>query len=206
VRIPARKPGPLADLQAFTELPFELYVIGFFIIYWAVYFAFYYISIPTSLFRCVPNPFARSTFTATPTPLFSSLDSKNLLLLTIALGITGRILPGFVAARFPGPLNTAIPTAVSIAIVLYCWPAVVHAHSPLHVFAAVYGLVASAIQSLFAISLAALTADLSLLGARMGMMFSVVTFTSLTGSPFAGAIVQASGGSLVKLTRHIRCI
>ncbi len=78
---------------------------------------------------------------------------------------------------------------------LYCWPAVAHAQVPLYVFAAAYGLVGSAIQSLFAVSLAALTTDPSRLGTRMGMVFSVVAFASLTGSPVAGAIVQASGGS-----------
>lgn len=104
-------------------------------------------------------------------------------------------MPGFIATYYLGPLNTAIPTAASVAIVLYAWPAVAHAAGPLYAFAAVYGLVASAIQSLFAVSLAALTTDLSQLGTRMGMVFSVVAFASLTGSPVAGAIVQASGGS-----------
>ena len=62
-------------------------------------------------------------------------------------------------------------------------------------FAAIYGLFASAIQSLFAVSLAALTDDLSKLGTRMGMVFSVVAFASLTGSPIAGALIQADGGT-----------
>lgn len=126
---------------------------------------------------------------------FTSLDSINLLLLTNALGIPGRVLPGFIAARFLGPLNTAIPTAASVALVLYCWPAVRHTHGSLYGFALAYGFVASAIQSLFAVSLAALTDDLSLLGTRMGMVFTLVAFASLTGSPIAGAILQASGGS-----------
>ncbi|KAF2184876.1 MFS general substrate transporter [Zopfia rhizophila CBS 207.26] len=178
VRVPARKSGTLADLSAFTELPYVFFVIGFFLIYWAVYFAFYYIDLYGYRYAS-----------------FTSLDSINLLLLTNALGIPGRILPGFIAARFLGPLNTAIPTAVSVAIVLYCWPAVAHTHSSLYAFAAVYGFVASAIQSLFAISLAALTPDLSQLGTRMGMVFSVVAFASLTGSPIAGAIVQSQGGN-----------
>lgn len=44
VRIPPRKSGPLADWRAFTEIPYIFFVIGFFLIYWAVYFAFYYVS------------------------------------------------------------------------------------------------------------------------------------------------------------------
>ncbi|KAI1342354.1 MFS general substrate transporter [Xylariaceae sp. FL0016] len=177
VRVPARRSGPLADLRAFTELPYIFFTIGFFLIYWAVYFAFYYIDLWGYTYAS-----------------FSSLDSINILLITNALGIPGRVLPGFIAARYLGPLNTAIPTAVSVAVVLYCWPAVAHAPGPLYGFAVAYGLVASAIQSLFAVSLAALTDDLSQLGTRMGMVFSVVAFASLTGSPIAGAIVEASGG------------
>ncbi|KAI2470514.1 MFS general substrate transporter [Annulohypoxylon bovei var. microspora] len=178
VRVPARRSGPIADLHAFTELPYIFFVVGFFLIYWAVYFAFYYIDLYGYTYAS-----------------FTSLDSINLLLLTNGLGIPGRVLPGFIAARFLGPLNTAVPTAASVAVILYCWPAVAHAPGPLYAFAALYGLVASAIQSLFAVSLAALTDDLSQLGTRMGMVFSVVAFASLTGSPVAGAIVQASGGS-----------
>ncbi|KAI0547590.1 MFS general substrate transporter [Xylaria curta] len=177
VRVPARKSGPIADLHAFTELDYVFFVIGFFLIYWAVYFAFYYIDLYGHTYAS-----------------FTSIDSINLLLITNALGIPGRILPGFIATHF-GPINTAIPTATSVAIVLYAWPAVAHAKGPLYAFAAAYGLVASAIQSLFAVSLAALTTDLSQLGTRMGMVFSVVAFASLTGSPIAGAIVQACGGS-----------
>ncbi|OTA62711.1 MFS general substrate transporter [Hypoxylon sp. EC38] len=178
VRIPPRKSGPLAGLQAFKELPYIFFVMGFFLVYWAVYFEFYYIDLYGYTYAS-----------------FTSLDSINLLLVTNALGIPGRIIPGFIAARFLGPLNTAIPTAASVALVLYCWPAVAHAPGPLYGFAIAYGLVASAIQSLFAVSLAALTEDLSQLGTRMGMVFSVVTFASLTGSPIAGAIIQTSGGS-----------
>ncbi|KAI1495393.1 hypothetical protein F5X96DRAFT_665017 [Biscogniauxia mediterranea] len=125
---------------------------------------------------------------------FTSLDSNNLLLIANALGIPGRILPGFIAAYLLGPLNTAIPTAALVAIVLYSWTSVVHEHGSLYRFAAVYGLVANAIQGLFIVSLTALTDDSSQLGTRMGMVSSVVAFASLTGSPIGGNIVKADGG------------
>lgn len=118
----------------------------------------------------------------------------NLLLILNALGVPGRIIPGWIAARFLGPLNTAIPTAASVAVVLYCWPAVRHSQGSLYGFAFAYGLVASGIQSLFAVSLTALTDDLSKLGTRMGLVVTIVAVASLTGSPIAGALLQASGG------------
>ena len=39
-----RRSGPLADWRAFTKIPYTFFVTGFFLIYWAVYFAFYYVS------------------------------------------------------------------------------------------------------------------------------------------------------------------
>lgn len=126
---------------------------------------------------------------------FTSTDSINILLTSNGLGIPGRILPGFIASRWLGPLNTAIPTATLVAIILFCWIGVGDSHSGVYIFAFIYGFFASAIQFLFAVSLAALTEDLSQLGTRMGMVFSVVAFASLTGSPVAGALIQADGGT-----------
>ncbi|CAG8972029.1 hypothetical protein HYALB_00004893 [Hymenoscyphus albidus] len=176
VRIPPRTSGPLVDWKAFTEIPYTFFVLGFFLIYWAVYFAFYYVDL-------YGYEFAN----------FSSLDSINILLIAKGIGIPGRIIPGFIVFRWLGPLNTAIPTATAVAIVLYCWTGVGNSHSGLYVYAAFHGLVASSIQSLFAVSLAALTTDLSNLGTRMGMVFSVA-FASLTGSPIAGALIDRSEG------------
>lgn len=48
MRVPPRKAGPIADWRAFTEIPYVFFCVGFFLIYWAVYFAFYYVS-PTYL-------------------------------------------------------------------------------------------------------------------------------------------------------------
>ncbi|KAF2232286.1 MFS general substrate transporter [Viridothelium virens] len=180
VRVPPRRSGSLIDWRAFTEIPYVFFGIGFFLIYWAVYFAFYYID-------TYGHKYAG----------FTSLDSINILLISNGLGIPGRILPGYIAAHWCGPLNTAIPTATLVAVILYCWIALGSSSSGLYVYAAVYGLVASAIQALFAVSLAALTDDLSRLGTRMGMIFSFVAFASLTGSPVAGALINADGGRYV---------
>lgn len=45
IRIPPRTSGPLADWKGFTDITYVFFVIGFFFIYWAVYFAFYYVRI-----------------------------------------------------------------------------------------------------------------------------------------------------------------
>lgn len=59
----------------------------------------------------------------------------------------------------------------------------------------VYGLFAAGIQSLFPATTSSLTTDMKKAGVRMGMVFSIVSLASLTGSPLAGALIQERGGS-----------
>ena len=120
---------------------------------------------------------------------FSATDSINLLLIINAIGVPGRILPGYISSRFLGPLNTAVPTAFLVALMLFLWIAVGDSRPGLYAFACIYGLFASAIQSLFAVSLTAITDDLDKLGTRMGMVFSIIAFAGLTGGPISGAFV-----------------
>lgn len=61
-------------------------------------------------------------------------------------------------------------------------------------FSVVYGLFAAAIQALFPATLSSLTTDLKKAGVRMGMVFSVVSFATLTGPPLAGALIQREHG------------
>lgn len=46
-RLPPRNTGPLLEWSAFKEPPFVLFVSGLFCFMWALYFSFYYVSIPT---------------------------------------------------------------------------------------------------------------------------------------------------------------
>ncbi|EMR71347.1 putative mfs monocarboxylate transporter protein [Eutypa lata UCREL1] len=43
-RLPPRKIGPWIDASAFKELPFVLFSISFFLNFWGLYFAFFYLS------------------------------------------------------------------------------------------------------------------------------------------------------------------
>ncbi len=43
-RLGARKTGPLIEWAALRELPFTLFSIGMFFVFWGLYFAFYYVS------------------------------------------------------------------------------------------------------------------------------------------------------------------
>ena len=62
-------------------------------------------------------------------------------------------------------------------------------------FAVIYGACAAGVQSLFPAVVASLTTDPKKAGVRMGMVFSVAGFATLTGPPLAGALIQKGNGS-----------
>ena len=175
-RLPPRKSGPIVEWSAFRELPYTLFAIGMFLNFWALYFAFYYI-----------GSFGQNVLSIT------NSNSINNILILNGVGIFGRIIPNHLADRCFGPLNTLIPFAFVTGLLLYCWAAVTSVDS-LTVFAVFYGLFAAGIQGLFPATVSSLTTDLSKAGVRMGMVFSAVSFASLTGSPLAGSLIQSENG------------
>ena len=123
----------------------------------------------------------------------SQQQSINDLLVINGVGMVGRLVPAYLADHYFGPLNTLIPFACISGILLFCWAAV-SSSGGLLAFDVIYGLFAAGIQSLFPATLSSLTTDLRKAGVRMGMVFSVVSFACLTGSPLGGALIQKRGG------------
>ena len=175
-RLPPRTSGPLVEWAAFKETPYALFAIGMFLNFWGLYFAFYYI-----------GSFGKNVIH------LSEPDSINILLLANGVGTFGRIIPAYLADRYFGPLNSVIPFTMITGIILYCWTAV-SSRGSLYAFALVYGLFAAGIQSLFPATLSSLTSDIKKTGVRMGMVFTVISFATLTGPPLAGALIQHDGG------------
>ena len=175
-RLPPRKSGPIVEWSAFKELSYDLFTIGMFLIFWALYFAFYYV-----------GSFGRNILH------ISEKSSINDLLIINGIGLFGRLIPNHLADRFFGPLNVIIPFAFISGLLLYCWAAVT---SPggLIGFAVTYGLFAAGIQGLFPSVVASLTTDLKKAGVRMGMVFSAISFAVLTGPPLGGALIQNENG------------
>lgn len=175
-RLPPRKTGPLIEWSAFKELPYTLFTIGMFLNLWGLFFAFYYI-----------GSFGRNLLH------ISQADSVNELLILNGVGLFGRIVPGYFADRYCGPLNILIPFAFVGGLLLYCWAAV-SSKSGLVAFAIIYGFFAAGIQSLFPAVTTSLTTDLKKTGVRLGMVFSVIAFACLTGPPIGGALLQSDQG------------
>lgn len=175
-RLPPRTSGPLVEWAAFKELPYLLFAVGMFLNFWGLYVAFFYI-----------GSFSSDIIGASDT------TSIYLLMVMNGVGLIGRLIPNFMADQFTGPLNLLIPFSCSTALVAYCWVAV-NDMNGLWAFAALYGLSAAGIQSLFPATLSTLTTDLNKTGVRMGMVLSVVAVAALIGSPIAGALVSSDDG------------
>ncbi|KAI0871128.1 MFS general substrate transporter [Hypoxylon argillaceum] len=177
-RLPPRRAGSLVEWSAFRELEYTFYAVGMFFNFWGVYFAFYYL-----------GAYSRSAFLH---PSLSYVDSLNLVLILNGISILGRLLPNHLADRY-GPLTLLAPMALACAIALFAWM-VVDTPAKLYVWTSFYGIAAGGIQSLFPAGLSSLTTDPRKQGTRIGMVFTIVSFATLTGNPIAGAIIAADGG------------
>jgi hypothetical protein len=148
-----------------------------FLNFWGLYFAFFYIS-----------AFARTQIGLDQGTAF------NMVIIMNAIGMPGRLVPNYYADGRVGPLNLLVPTCFIVGILALSWMRVT-SYGGLIAWGCVYGFCAAGIQSLFPATLSSLTTDLSKAGTRMGMVFTIVSFATLTGSPIGGALVQMKVGS-----------
>lgn len=119
-------------------------------------------------------------------------DSLNLLLVLNGFGAIGRIGLNLVADRV-GPMTVFVPIALISGVCVLSWMAVTD-QAGTYVWAVFYGMAAGGIQSLFPAGLSSLTTDLRKAGVRMGMVFTIQSFSVLSGPPIAGAIITAMDG------------
>ncbi|KAM3078344.1 hypothetical protein ACMFMG_006228 [Clarireedia jacksonii] len=171
-RVPPRKTGALVDWASFKDVPYLLFAVGMFFNFWGLYFAFFYLGAYARLIIGLPYS-----------------ESINLIMILNAVGTIGRIIPNHYADRVFGPLNTIIPLTIATSLIIFCWLAV-SSRGGLYAWAVMYGTLASGIQSLFTATLSSLTTDLRKAGVRMGMVFTVVSFAVLTGTPIGGMLIQ----------------
>jgi MFS family permease len=176
-RVPPRSIGPLVEFSAFKEIPYLLFAIGIFFCFWGVYPAYYYV-----------GEYASSVIRV------SQGNSINLLIIMNGIGIIGRLVPPYFSDKCTGPANMMIPFVLLSAISLYCWAAI-FTQGGLFAFATIYGLFSSGVNSLFPTALSSLTTDMTKMGVRMGMIFTVISFATLTGTPIAGALISTDGGN-----------
>jgi predicted MFS family arabinose efflux permease len=117
-------------------------------------------------------------------------SSLNLVLFLNGIGFIGRLLPS-ILAYYLGMLNVFTLMVILSSLSMYTWAAV-SSTTNLYVWTAFYSLFFGGIQSLLPGALSSLSSDPQKQGTQMGMVFSVLSFGCLIGTPVAGALISGS--------------
>ncbi|KAK1472968.1 major facilitator superfamily transporter [Colletotrichum tamarilloi] len=107
-----------------------------------------------------------------------------------------RVLSGFIAGRYLGSINMFIISNVVVSGMYFAWIGV-HTSPGLYVLSVFFGIANGFVQGVFTPALASLTVDPTKMGARFGMVATIVGVASLAGPPIAGAILDVSGGKYI---------
>ncbi|RKF64578.1 Fujikurins efflux protein [Erysiphe neolycopersici] len=175
-RVPPKKSGGLIDFESLKDTSYVLFAWGMFFNLWGVYFAAHYIALYSTTILNL-----------------SSKEAMSLLMVLNGVGLIGRIVPNILADLYVGSLNVLIIASVSSGIIIFSWISVFNQNG-LYIWAAFYGIVSAAVQSLYPAALSNITKDMSKSGTRMGMVLTFISITALTGAPIAGEFIERQGG------------
>lgn len=122
-----------------------------------------------------------------------SSDSLALYMLvfSIAGSFFGRLLSG-VIAHYLGAIITWILCTSCSGILALCWISI-EKESTFIAFSVLWGFFSAALVTVPAAAFATITPDLSRLGTRLGMSWSVSSIASLIGAPIAGSLLRRDG-------------
>ncbi|KAL5119263.1 hypothetical protein ACEQ8H_002750 [Pleosporales sp. CAS-2024a] len=172
----ARK-GPLINLRAFRDAVYSLFAVGIFFTLLGLYIAYFYVSTYGKKMVHIGDA-----------------ESLTLLIILNCGGIPGRIIPAYLADRYFGVFNTLLPFLLGTAVLLFGWVGI-RDHGSYYAFAVLYGIFANAVQTLFPTTLTQLSTDMSQVGARVGMVFTLASIACLIGPPVAGRLIDLAGGT-----------
>ncbi|KKA26798.1 hypothetical protein TD95_003147 [Thielaviopsis punctulata] len=117
--------------------------------------------------------------------------SPYLITIMSAGSVPGRIIPNHIGDKV-GPLNVLIVLALACMILAFSWMSITSMGS-LVVFLILYGCASGGLVSGAASMVIAMAPDLSVIGVRMGFMYTFAGLATLVGPPVAGAIIGDSG-------------
>lgn len=171
---PAKQRRRLVDSASLKDWPYVCFVLGCFAVFLGMYTPFYYV-----------QTFAIKSGIASEGVALYLVTAMN------ASSIPGRIIPALLAQRF-GPMNMIIAATVGLAA---CGLGFLGTSSgaEVYVVAVIYGFFSGSFFALQPTVFARLTSDMSVLGTRFGMAFTVLSVALLFGSPISGAL-QGPGG------------
>ncbi|KAF9561240.1 MFS general substrate transporter [Agrocybe pediades] len=176
-RLPPKKSrgneGGATFKSVLKDVPFLIYVLGAFLVFWGVFVPFFYLQLYSALHDVDP------------------IVVKYSITIMNAASVFGRTIPNFLADHY-GPLNIMIPSGVLTACLIF---AMFGATTVAGVtsFAIFYGFFSGGLVSIVAPAVGSFIThrDLSDLGVRIGMLSFSLAFALLTGNPIAGALLTA---------------
>ncbi|KAH8723947.1 major facilitator superfamily domain-containing protein [Phaeosphaeriaceae sp. PMI808] len=123
-----------------------------------------------------------------------SSDSMSLYMLvfSVASSFFGRLASG-VVAHYVGAIVTWIICAFVSGILAFVWISI-EKESSLIAFSVLWGFFSAGLVTVPSAAFANITPDLSRLGTRLGMSWSVSSVASLIGSPIAGLLLKTKNG------------
>ncbi|KAH7405939.1 major facilitator superfamily domain-containing protein [Phaeosphaeria sp. MPI-PUGE-AT-0046c] len=123
-----------------------------------------------------------------------SSDSLSLYMLvfSIAGSFFGRLISGVIAHHI-GAITTWILCAFSSGILSLTWISI-EKESTFIAFSVLWGFFSAALVTVPSAAFANITPDLSRLGTRLGMSWSVSSIASLIGAPIAGSLLKRKDG------------
>jgi MFS family permease len=81
-------------------------------------------------------------------------------------------------------------------MLFFVWIAI-KTYSGLIGFVIAFGFINTGVQVLSTASMSSLVKDVSKMGTRVGMVLTILSFATLTGSPIAGALIDVNNGNFL---------
>ncbi|KAG8895547.1 hypothetical protein FRB99_000488 [Tulasnella sp. 403] len=171
---PVRVRGGLINPAAFKQASYSIYCLGTFIGFLGLY-----------------TPLTFLDVSAIESAHLSPGFSFYLISIANASSTIGRVGGGFLSDKL-GCLNVLIPSDIVAAAITFAWPYCATKVGLINV-AVFFGIAFGTSVGLFTAPIAHL-GDPSDIGRRTGMLYTLVSISSLIGPPISGAIFSKSGG------------
>ncbi|KAF8520751.1 MFS general substrate transporter [Hysterangium stoloniferum] len=174
-RLPSRRERPGAvtpdTKKVLTDKAYLIAVAGVFFVFWGLFYPLFYLQLFAIRHGVEPHI------------AFYSVTILN------ASSLFGRIVPTFLADSY-GPINVIIPITFACGIVLFSMLGAGSLNGMI-VFAIFYGFFSGGFLSLSVSTLGSLATNVNEIGLRIGFAMFVASFGLLTGTPIAGALLDA---------------
>ncbi|EPQ54896.1 monocarboxylate permease [Gloeophyllum trabeum ATCC 11539] len=191
VALVSRRPSPgktpatrWCDCHITKDAPFLLLVLGSFLVCFGIFIPYFYIV----------------SYSAAHAVSVTRGISRSFYLLSImnAGGVLGRIAPAYLSDAV-GRFNLLVPSALLSGVLCLALWTTAETRGALVAFAFLYGFFSGAFISGINPCVAQIS-EMSQVGTRIGMLYTLVSLPSLFGGPAAGALLARAHGSYIPMT------